>query len=96
MEKLAMIDKMGDVPYTFTNVGRNKKMIYRLIIFMALNFAALAIGGLFTSKSGLTALIGFFLFFYWPELKLKSALILPYFIWLIIATSLNGYILLKN
>ena len=50
MEKLAMIDKMGDVPYTFTNVGRNKKMIYRLIIFMALNFAALAIGGLFTSK----------------------------------------------
>ena len=152
-------------------------MIYRLIIFLALNFAALAIGGLFTSKGvpsdwyvvivkapwtppgwvfgtawtsimicfgvymaylwpvienkntlivlyavqwifnvgwnptffyyhnvlagllliiGLTALIGFFLFFYWPELKLKSALILPYFIWLLIATSLNGYILLKN
>jgi len=172
-----MIEKMGGVPYTFTNVGRNKKMIYRLIIFMALNFAALAIGGLFTSKgvssdwyivivkapwtppgwvfgaawtsimicfgvymaylwpiienkniliglyavqwilnvgwnptffyyhnifagllliSGLTVLIGFFLFFYWPELKLKSTLILPYFIWLIIATSLNGYILLKN
>ena len=152
-------------------------MIYRLIIFVTLNFAALAIGGVFSSKgvssdwyfdivkapwtppgwvfgaawtsimicfgiymaylwpvienknipislyavqwilnvgwnptffyyhsvfagllliSGLTALIGFFLFFYWPELKLKSALILPYFIWLIIATSLNGYILLKN
>lgn len=152
-------------------------MFYRLIIFLALNFAALAIGGLFTSKgvpsdwyagiakapwtppgwvfgtawttimicfgvymaylwpvienkniliylyvvqwmlnvgwnptffyyhnvfaglvliSGLTALIGFFLFFYWPELKLKSVLILPYFIWLLIATSLNGYIFLKN
>jgi tryptophan-rich sensory protein len=101
---------------------------------LALNFAALAIGGLFTSNGvpsdwyvgiakapwtlnvgwnptffyyhnvlagllliiGLTALIGFFLFFYWPELKLKSALILPYFIWLLIATSLNGYIFLKN
>ncbi len=152
-------------------------MIYRLIIFLALNFAALAIGGLFTSKgvpsdwyiniakapwtppgwvfgfawtvimvclgiymayawpvienkklliclyavqwilnvgwnptffyyhnvlaglliiSVLTALVGFILFFYWPELKLKSALIAPYLIWLLIATSLNSYILLKN
>lgn len=152
-------------------------MIYRLFIFMTLNFSALAIGGLFSSKGvpsdwyfdlvkapwtppgwvfgatwtsimicfgvymaylwpvieskniiislyalqwilnvgwnptffyyhyvfagllliiGLTALIGFFQFFYWSELKLKSVLILPYFIWLIIATSLNGYILLKN
>lgn len=152
-------------------------MIYRLIIFLVLNFSALAIGGLFTSKgvpsdwyagivkapwtppgwvfgfawttimicfgvymaylwpvienkniliglyavqwilnvgwnptffyyhnvlagllliSGLTALIGFFLFFYWPELKLKSTLILPYFIWLLMATSLNGYIFFKN
>ena len=152
-------------------------MIYRLIIFLALNFAALAIGGLFTSKGvpsdwyagiakapwtppgwvfgtawttimicfgvymaylwptienknlliglytlqwilnvgwnptffyynnvlagllliiGLTALIGFFLFFYWPVLKFKSALILPYLIWLLIATSLNGYIFFKN
>lgn len=152
-------------------------MIYRLIIFLALNFAALAIGGLFTSKgvpsdwyidmakapwtppgwvfgsawtfimicfsvymaylwpnvenknllmglfilqwilnagwnptffyyhnilgglfiiSGLTLLIGFLLVFYWPQLKLKSALLLPYFIWLLIATSLNAYIYLKN
>ena len=45
---------------------------------------------------GLTVLVGFFLFFYRPELKLKSLLILPYFLWLIIATSLNGYILLNN
>ncbi|MBL0310603.1 MAG: tryptophan-rich sensory protein [Bacteroidetes bacterium] len=46
--------------------------------------------------SALTILVGFILFFYWPELKLKSALVLPYFIWLLIASSLNGYILLKN
>lgn len=152
-------------------------MIYRLILFLALNFGALALGGLFTSKgvssdwynglakapwtppgwvfgaawttimicfsfymaflwqhttntklliglfivqwilniswnpvffhyhnalaglfiiSGLTVLIGFFLFYYWPALKSRSALLLPYFIWLLIATSLNGYILLKN
>ncbi len=45
---------------------------------------------------GLTVLVGFFLFYYWPELKLKSALIAPYLIWLLIATSLNGYIFLKN
>jgi benzodiazapine receptor len=45
---------------------------------------------------GLTFLIGFFQFFYWPELKLKSIFILPYFIWLMIATSLNGYIQIKN
>lgn len=46
--------------------------------------------------TGLTVLVGFFLFFYWPEMKLKSILILPYLIWLVIATSLNGYVLLKN
>ncbi|MEO5642573.1 MAG: TspO/MBR family protein [Bacteroidia bacterium] len=45
---------------------------------------------------GLTIVVGFFLFYYWPELKLKSTLLLPYFIWLLIATSLNWYILLKN
>lgn len=44
----------------------------------------------------LTALIGFLLVFYWPMLKIKSALILPYFLWLLIATSLNGYILFRN
>lgn len=45
---------------------------------------------------GLTVLIGFILLFYWPELKLKSIFIAPYLIWLLIATSLNGYTFLKN
>ena len=152
-------------------------MIYRLILFLALNFGALAIGGLFTSEgvpsdwyanlskapwtppgwvfgaawatimicfalylaylwpavenktlffglftlqwilnvawnptffyyqqvfagllviSGLTVLIGFYLFAFWPQLKLKSLLIVPYFFWLLIATSLNGYIYFNN
>ncbi len=152
-------------------------MIYRLIIFLALNFAALAIGGLFTGQgvpsdwyvelvkapwtppgwvfgaawttimicfgvylallwpavenkplliglfvaqwilnvawnpvffyyqqvlggllliSALTLLVGFFLYRYWPELRYKSLLILPYFVWLMIAASLNAYIFVKN
>ncbi len=46
--------------------------------------------------SVLTILVGFFLFFYWSDLKLKSLLIAPYLIWLMIATSLNAYILINN
>ncbi len=44
----------------------------------------------------LTALITYFLFALLPKLKGKTVLILPYFIWLLIATSLNVYISLKN
>jgi len=46
--------------------------------------------------SALTALITFFLFNFKKEMKSKSLLILPYFLWLLIATSLNAYILLNN
>jgi tryptophan-rich sensory protein len=46
--------------------------------------------------SALNLLIGYMLFVYFPTLKLKTILIAPYFIWLLIATSLNAYILLKN
>jgi len=46
--------------------------------------------------SGLTILIGFFLISYFKEIKLWSLFILPYFIWLIIATSLNAYIVMNN
>ena len=44
----------------------------------------------------LTILVTFFLINYWSELGIKSAFILPYVLWLFIATSLNGYILFKN
>ncbi|WP_034040404.1 TspO/MBR family protein [Wocania ichthyoenteri] len=44
----------------------------------------------------LTGIIAKFLFDYKNELKAKSLLILPYFIWLCIATSLNAYILIYN
>lgn len=44
----------------------------------------------------LTVLIGYILFNYAKTAKLKTLLIAPYFIWLLIATSLNGYILICN
>ena len=44
----------------------------------------------------LTILVGLFLIRYKTELKTKSLLILPYFVWLCIATSLNGYIFFNN
>ena len=44
----------------------------------------------------LTLLIGYFLIRYWSKLKWASTLLFPYFIWLLIATSLNAYIWLNN
>ena len=44
----------------------------------------------------LTMLVAFMLWSFWPYLKVKSVLLLPYLVWLLIATSLNGYIFIKN
>ena len=46
--------------------------------------------------SSLTLLIAYILYYYWKVLKLKSILIFPYLLWLIIATSLNAYVLFNN
>lgn len=46
--------------------------------------------------SSLTVLVGYFLFGYRQTLKGKAFLMLPYFVWLLIATSLNLYIFLYN
>ncbi len=46
--------------------------------------------------SSLTLLVGFFLYHYYSIIKSQSAFILPYLLWLIIATSLNAYILIYN
>lgn len=48
------------------------------------------------SISLLTILTFYFLISYKKKLALKSVFILPYFIWLCIATSLNAYILIYN
>lgn len=44
----------------------------------------------------LTILIAYFFFAYLSKMKYYSLLVLPYLIWLLIATSLNMYIYLKN
>lgn len=46
--------------------------------------------------STLTILITYFLFHFKSKLHLKSLFIVPYFVWLLIATSLNFYILIMN
>ena len=61
-------------------------------IFFHFNQAAL---GLFVIVM-LTVLVWFFFFKYFRKLHWASFLILPYGIWLLIATSLNAYILLMN
>ncbi len=44
----------------------------------------------------LAVVITLMLYKYWVEIKLRSILILPYLIWLIIAISLNGYAFIYN
>jgi tryptophan-rich sensory protein len=44
----------------------------------------------------LTAVVGVILFGYLKIAKVRSVLILPYFIWLLLATSLNAYIVFQN
>ena len=82
----------------------NKKIILVLyIIQLALNISWNPAFFLFHDVvsglviiSVLTILIGYLLIKYYPALKLKSILIFPYFLWLLIATSLNAYIFFMN
>ena len=46
--------------------------------------------------SALTVVIGLMLQNSCSTIKMKALLILPYFLWLLVATSLNGYIYFKN
>ena len=51
--------------------------------------------GLFILLALFLNIVLFFLLF-WKQLRGKSFLLIPYIIWLIIATSLNGYVFLNN
>ena len=44
----------------------------------------------------LAALVGYFLFAFRKEVKNYNLLMLPYFVWLLIATTLNAYALMNN
>lgn len=82
----------------------NKKLLIALFVFQwILNFGwnpvfffhKDVLGGL-VIISLLTMLVSYFLFYYLKSMKMASLLIAPYFLWLLIATSLNGYILFNN
>ncbi|WP_418604422.1 TspO/MBR family protein [Hwangdonia sp.] len=61
-------------------------------IFFNLHLVGLGLGVILA----LTFLVALFLVSFRKKMKVKSALILPYLIWLCIATSLNAYILFYN
>jgi translocator protein len=67
------------------NVGWNPTFFYYHKTLMALIVILL-----------LTIVVGVMMMAYWKTLRTESLLIAPYFIWLLIATSLNGYIYFKN
>lgn len=66
------------------------------IIWNAIFFKHHMIGLSLVSIIALTILIAYFLFAYTKQLKAFALLVLPYFIWLCIATTLNAYALMYN
>lgn len=89
--------------YLWTRVEDKKKLIGLYIFQWILNVAWNPVFFYFREVTLgliditlLTITIGYFLFSFWPTLKVKSILLLPYFIWLLIATSLNAYIYFEN
>ena len=89
--------------YLWPLVSNRKPLIGLLLLYYILSLAwnpiffqyQQVLAALFLI-TGLTVVVGFFMFFYWSNVKLKSLLVVPYFLWLIFATSLNAYILIKN
>ena len=67
------------------NVGWNPLFFYYHLTFLSM-----------LEIASLTLLIGFTLFNYRSKLGFFSLLLLPYFLWLLIASSLNGYIVVFN
>lgn len=66
------------------------------VVWNYLFFNQHLVGVGFTAILLLTFIVAAFTFTYKKEMGFKTVLILPYLIWLCIATSLNGYILLNN
>lgn len=100
---VAMICFSIYLAYLWPVVGNKKLLIGVLILHYILSLAwnptffyyHQVLAGLFVI-TGLTVVIGFLLFYYWPELKLKSLLVAPYLFWMLIATSLNAYVFVQN
>jgi len=100
---LIMISFAIYMAYLFVKKNDRKKVFSLFAIQWVLNVAWNPIFFYYHAVSAgliiitlLTILITFFLFHFKNELKRRSLFITPYFVWLLIATSLNAYILLKN
>lgn len=89
--------------YLWSAVENKKLLLGLLILYYILSlvwnpifFQYQHIVGGMLLITGLAVVVGFITFYYWSDVKLKSLLVFPYFLWLIFATSLNAYILIKN
>jgi benzodiazapine receptor len=89
--------------YAWTTDG-NKFLVVSLyttqwilnVVWNPVFFKYHAIGGGLLIVSSLTIVIGYYIYHYVPVLKGKAFWLLPYFIWMLIATSLNAYIWINN
>lgn len=89
--------------YLITSKADKKTVIILFSIQLILNVAWNPIFFYFQFVSSglvcislLTILIAYLFFYFWKVLKVKTLFLAPYLIWLVIATSLNLYILLYN
>ncbi len=89
--------------YLFKNSSNRKKVIVLFSIQWVLNvswnpiffyFREVLLGMIDISL--LTLVVGYLFFRYRKELKFKTLFLAPYLVWLLIATSLNAYILFFN
>ncbi|MEO9531192.1 MAG: TspO/MBR family protein [Crocinitomicaceae bacterium] len=87
----------------FLTKNRSKKIIILYILLTLLNigwnplfFHLHLVAFALVIISLLTLLVFYTLIFFRKELKLLSLLIVPYAVWLVIATSLNAYFLFNN
>lgn len=85
----------------FTKNNQKRRLLYALqvILNVSWNYIFFNQHQVFVAQIGitlLTALIFYFFFTFFNEQKSKSVLLLPYMVWLCIATSLNLYILVNN
>ena len=89
--------------YLWPEVENKKLLIGLFSIQWILNFIwnpiffhfHMTVFGLLTITA-LTILVTYLFITYFPVLKIKSYLLLPYVLWLFIATSLNAYIVFQN
>jgi len=88
--------------YLFTNNYSDKKLslyIIQVVLNVSWNYIFFNQHQVLLAQiviTFLTALIFYFFFTFFKEQKSKSYLLLPYMIWLCIATSLNLYVLVNN